>query len=94
MKRIIGGKVYNTETANQVASDCYWDGHNFERRGRNTYLYKTAKGNFFLHRTTLWQGERNTIEAIGKGEAKQWYEDLPETEMEYEDAFGIVPEEA
>jgi len=94
MKQIIDGKLYDTEKANLVASDRYWDGSNFERNGRNTYLYKTVKGNFFAYHTTLWQGERNTIEPLTVEQAKDLYEDLPEQKMEYAEAFGEEPEEA
>ena len=38
LKQVVDGKVYDTETAQVVASDEYWDGHNFERRGTNTHL--------------------------------------------------------
>lgn len=94
MKQIIEGKLYNTETASLVASDRYWDGHNYERRGRNIYLYKTKKGNFFVYHTTLWQGELDSIEAISLEEAKGYYETLTEHGMEYKEAFGEDPEEA
>ena len=94
MKQIINGKRYNTEKATLVASDRYWDGSNWDRHGRNTSLYKTRNGRFFLHHETRWQGERDYLEAIGKGEAKAYYEELPEHEMEYEEAFGEEPEEA
>jgi len=94
VRQIVDGKVYDTEKAELVAHDRYWDGHNWDRRGRNTYLYKTKKENFFLHHTTRWQGERDYIEPVDKEEAKFWYEKLPEHEMEYEEAFGEVPEEA
>ena len=94
MKQVIGGKVYDTEKAKLVASDRYWDGSNFERSGRNTYLYKTARGNFFLHHTTCWQGERDSIEPVDVEEAKSYYEQLPEQELEYLEAFGVEPEEA
>lgn len=94
MKQIINGKLYDTEKAQEVASDHYWDGSNWDRRGRNTFLYKTAKGNFFLYHTTRWQGERDHIEAITEAEAKEYYEQLPEHEMEYEEVFGEHPEEA
>lgn len=94
METIISGKKYNTATAQLVASDRYWDGHNWERHGRNQYLYRTQKGNFFIHNTTMWQGERDTIKAISKDEAKEQYEALPEHEMEYAEAFGVEPEEA
>ncbi|MEW6243329.1 MAG: hypothetical protein AB1497_03520 [Bacillota bacterium] len=94
MKQIIGGKVYDTEKARLVSSDHYWDGSNWERSGRNTFLYKRAKGNFFLHCTTRWQGERDRIQPVSKEEAKYWFEQLPEHELEYEDVFGEAPEEA
>ncbi|NLG84191.1 MAG: hypothetical protein GX493_06210 [Firmicutes bacterium] len=94
MRQVIGGKLYDTEKATLVASDRYWDGQNWDRNGRNLYLYRTAKGNFFLYRTTRWQGERDTITPISREEAMEYYESLPEHEMDYEEAFGVAPEEA
>jgi len=94
MEQIIDGKKYSTETADLVTSDRYWDGSNFERSGRNTYLYKTKKGSYFLHHFTQWQGEREGIEAITEAEARQYYEQLPEHEMSFSEAFGEEPEEA
>lgn len=94
MKKIINGKVYDTKTAELIADNEYWDGNNMDRNGRNTYLYKTKKGRFFLHETTRWQGERDYIEAISDGEAKCQYEELPEHAVSWEDAFGEAPEEA
>lgn len=47
MEAIIGGKRYRTETATLIASDAYWDGHNWERAGTNTFLFRTARGNYF-----------------------------------------------
>lgn len=41
MKQVISGIKYDTEKAVIIADDCYWDGHNWERNGRNTFLYKT-----------------------------------------------------
>ena len=70
MEQIINGLKYDTEKAARVASNEYWDGHNWDRDGRNTYLYKTPNGR------------------------KQYYEDLPEHEMSYAEAFGEAPEEA
>ena len=94
MKQIINGKLYDTDKAMLVASNRYWDGSNWERSGRNTFLYKTAKGSFFLHYTTQWQGEREHIEAITEVKAMDYYEQLPEHELEYEEAFGVIAEEA
>lgn len=94
MKQIIDGKEYNTETADQVASDYYWDGSNWDRHGRSTYLYKTKKGAFFVAHETRWQAERDHIEAISIDEAKRQYEALPEHDVEFSEAFGEEPEEA
>ena len=94
MEQIINGLKYDTETAALVASDRWWDGNNYERNGRNTYLYRTKAGRFFLHHTTLWQGERDHIEPVSPDEARQYYEDLPEHDMPYAEAFGEEPEAA
>ena len=93
MQEIIDGKRYDTETAELVTDDEYWDGSNWDRRGRNTYLYRTKKGAFFLYYTTRWQGERNSIRAIDIEEARVFYEQLPDRSMSYKDAFGDEPEE-
>lgn len=93
MKQIINGKLYDTETADIVASDHYWDGSNWDRKGRNEFLYKTKKGQYFIYRTTRWQGERDSITLVTKEEAMAAYETLPEHDMDYEAAFGVAPEE-
>ncbi len=94
MKQIINGKVYDTKTAELVASNDYWDGSNFDRNGRNAYLYKTSKGNYFVLRTSRWQGERDYIAVLSVGDAKALYERLPEHyDTEYKDVFGVEPEE-
>ena len=94
MKNVIDGKLYDTSKATVIASDCYWDGHNFERNGRNTYLLKTKKGNYFVVHLTLWEAEKDTLYPVGKDDAKGIYERLPEQEVEYEVAFDEEPEEA
>ena len=94
MRRVVNGMAYDTKRAILIAHDAYWDGNSFSRKGRNTYLYKTTKGNYFIYRTTAWQGEINTIEPISKEDAKKWYEELPVQEIPYEMAFGETPEEA
>ena len=87
MKAIIGGVRYNTETAVELANDRYWDGSNFERHGRNTHLYRGKSGRYFAYHTTQWQGERCTIEALDEDQARELYENLPEHEVEFEEAF-------
>jgi hypothetical protein len=94
MHQIVNGKQYDTDKATLVTSDRYWDGNNYQRRGRNTFLYRSAKGNFFLHHTTQWIGESERLEPISLVEAKKQYEILPEYKMEYKEAFGEGPEEA
>ena len=94
MERVVDGKRYSTDAAELIASDRYWDGSNFERSGRTTYLYKTAKGAFFTHTTTMWLGERESIEVVDAVEAAILYEGFPEQEMGYAEAFGVEPVEA
>ena len=93
MKNVIEGKIYNTETATLIASDHYWDGSNFDRNGRNTYLYRTPRGAYFLYHTTRWSGENDTIQPIEIDEAISTYGELREKDLSYEDAFDAVPEE-
>jgi hypothetical protein len=94
--RIIGKKRYNVKTATLIASDAYWDGHNFERSGRNTFLYRTPKGAYFTVNLTKWQGEQDTLTPITQDEAIDLFEgDLSEHEVKYSEAFpGVKVEEA
>ena len=94
MKSVINGRVYNTETATKIATNIYWDGNNWDRHGRSTCLYKTSKGNYFIHFQTRWQGERNRIRPVTKEEAMEIWDELPEKEVEYVVAFDVEPEEA
>ncbi len=90
MQRVIDGLRYDTEKAVLLAHDVYWDGHNFERNGRNTWLYRTPNGRYFQVVGTLWQGERDTLTPLGPEEARRLYEQLPEHEVDYEDAFPDI----
>ena len=94
--RVVDRKRYSVETATMIAHDAYWDGHNFERHGRNTWLYRTPRGAYFLVTRTQWQGERDTLQPVDVENAINRYElDLTEHDVSYEDAFpGIVVEEA
>ena len=38
---IIDRKRYDVSKATLLADNNYWDGHNHERQGRNTFLYRT-----------------------------------------------------
>ncbi len=88
MQKIIDGIRYDTEKATLIAHDVYWDGSNFERHGRNMWLYRTPNGRYFVVTGTLWQGERDTLRPVDEAEARRLYETvLPEHEVSYEEAF-------
>ncbi len=90
MQRVIHGIRYDTEKATVIAHDVYWDGHNFERHGRNTWLYRTPNGRYFAVTGTLWQGERDILTPLSPEEARRMYEQLPEHEVPYEEAFPHI----
>lgn len=89
--RIVNRKRYSVKTATLIAHDAYWDGNNFERSGRNTFLYRTPRGNFFTVNLTRWQGERDTLTPVDQDEAIDLYENsLTEHEVKYSEAFPDV----
>jgi len=94
MKQVINGKAYNTETSVLLAGNDWWDGFNFERGGRQMFLYKTARGNYFTQNLTQWQGEVDYLEPVDKTEAKRLFESLYNKRCEWEDAFDELPEQA
>lgn len=94
MAKVIGGKRYNTETATLIADNVYWDGNNFERGGRNAWLYKTTGGAYFEVRGTLWQGERDTLIPLSREEALEAWDWLPEHKVTFEEAFDQEAPEA
>ena len=85
MKKVIDGKLYNTETATKIANDNspYGPG---DFQYEDTRLYKTAKGAFFLagkgNAASRWcqslgsggRGPGEGIEAITPEEARAWCE--------------------
>jgi len=95
-ERIIERKRYSVETAELIADDCYWDGRNFERHGRQTWLYRTPKGAFFLVTRTQWQGEEDSLTPISEDEAIELFEGrLSEHHVDYQLAFpDVIVEEA
>lgn len=91
MTRIIDRRRYSTATATLLAGDDFWDGHNFERRGRNDFLYRTPGGRYFVVGLTQWQGEQDTLRPIDLDEAIELYEGpLTEHRVEYAEAFPDV----
>lgn len=87
---VIGGKRYKTADSEEIANDAYWDGHNYERRGRNRFLFKTKNGNYFTVTRTQWQGERDTLTPLSQDEAITLWEQLPEHEVSFGEAFPSV----
>jgi len=94
--RIVNRKKYSVETATLLADDEYWDGHNLERHGRNTFLYRTPKGEYFTVTLTQWQGEQDALTPVSQDEAIELFENqLSEHAVKYNEAFpGVTVEDA
>jgi len=91
MERIVNRTRYSVETATLLAGDDYWDGHNHERHGRNTFLYRTPKGAYFTVTLSRWQGEGDTLTPCTLAEAINLYEGpLTEHYEPYDVAFPDV----
>lgn len=103
MKKIINGKVYDTETAKKLG---YWenmaDVRDFHQFCETLYRKKT--GEFFLHGeggpmtqyaqtvgTNSWSGGER-IMPMSFEEARQWAEEHLDSD-EYEEIFGEVSED-
>ena len=94
MEAVIDRKRYSVKTAQLLAGDDFWDGHNYERRGRNTFLYRTQKGSYFAVYLSQWQGEQKRIWPLGEDEAYLMFEQLSEKRVDFPEAFpGIKIEE-
>jgi len=92
---VIGGKRYKTADSIEIADDAYWDGHNYERRGRNRFLFRTKNGNYFTVTRTQWQGERDTLTPLSQDDAIKVWEELPEHPVSFEVVFpGVQVEDA
>jgi hypothetical protein len=93
--RIVKGIRYDVDKAMLIAHNLYWDGSNWDRRGRNTFLYKTENGRYFVVKLTMWQGERDRLSPVSEAVAKYYYELLPEHTLIYEKSFpGAEVQEA
>ena len=94
--RILDHKRYDVASATLLAGDDYWDGHNFERRGRNTFLYQTSKGAYFTVTLTKWPDEQDDLIPIEQDEAVELFErSLTEHRVHYSEAFpGVIVEDA
>ena len=94
LAEIVGGRLYSVAVSTLLADDAYWDGKNWERSGRNRFLYKTAKGNYFVVLRTQKDGGMDEILPLEMDEAMLWYERLAEKRADYRTAFDRDPEEA
>ncbi|RLB04744.1 MAG: hypothetical protein DRG50_08360 [Deltaproteobacteria bacterium] len=88
VKKIINGKLYDRGKAKVVATSDNWD-HEY---GVSRTLYKTPEGLFFVYYQMRFEGKKEMLEAISKELAKKLYKSLPVHEMDYEEAFGELPE--
>ena len=89
--RIFERKKYSVRVSILIASDDYWDGHNWERNQRNRFLYRTSKGAYFLVTLTRWQNEQDSLKPVTQDEAMNLYETtLTEHEVSYALAFPGV----
>ncbi len=84
------GKQYRTDTATLVAHDAYWNGHQFEQSGRNTFLFRTPNGNFFAQYQTLLPGEIDKITPLETSEALQLYQSLRKKEVPFRVVFPHI----
>ena len=92
---IIDRKRYSTTTATLLSGDDHWDGNNFERHGRQTFLYRTPNGAYFATRLTRWEGERDYIEPLDLDQAAHMYETHSVPREAFAEAFpDITIEEA
>jgi hypothetical protein len=74
ISQIIDRKRYDTDTATLLSGDDWWDGHNFERGGTQTFLYRTPKGAYFTLNMSQWQGANDHLEALTEAEAIELFE--------------------
>ena len=95
MTEILNRKRYSTDTATLIAGNDHWDGHNYERHGRQTFLYRTPRGGYFAVHLTQWQGERDRIEPLIVDEAVTLWEALTERRVDFSEAFpGVTVDES
>lgn len=86
MRKIINGKVYDTETAKEIGY------YNDEPTGNvSEYLYQKKTGEFFLKHWDAWNGD--SIQPISYAEAQAWMEDHGSAEQ-YAAVFGEPDEDS
>ena len=89
--RIVNKTRYDVKKATLIADDAWWDGHNFERNGTNTFLYKTERNNYFTVTLTQWQGARDALDPQSLEDAIDLFENvLTDHKVKYAEAFPGV----
>jgi hypothetical protein len=70
-------------------------GRGWEQFGRQAFLFRTLKGNYFAQFQSTWPGERDRLLPLSQDEAMRLYGELPEKKLSFEEAFpGVEIEEA
>ena len=90
MMWVVAGKRYRTDKSALVAHDAYWNGYNCEQGSRNTFLFKTPKGNFFAQYQSLLPGEINKITPLATNKAISLYQSLRKKEVHFRVVFPCV----
>jgi hypothetical protein len=97
MKKVIDGKLYNTETAHEIASDSQ---HPSDFRYRAETLYQTRKGAWFLYGQSVIQFSQvlggqsfDAIIPLTAGKALDWLEQHASADIALAH-FGTQVEEA
>jgi hypothetical protein len=85
MKRIFEGKIYNTETADKIATVGDREGYD---------LYKTKRGNFFKLDWSRYEGVVWKIIPIDKKEAFDFFCEIADTETIDENLKEYFPEQS
>ena len=90
MRAIFDRLVYDTEKSEIIASDAYWDGKNWERKGTNTFLFKTAKGRFFKQFLSANPQEPSYLKPLSESEALTLYSNLKVKTVKFNEAFPNI----
>jgi hypothetical protein len=93
MTWIVADKRYRTDRATLIAHDAYWNGYSCEKGGRNTFLFRTLRGNFFAQYQTLLQGETNKITPLDMNQAIALYQSLHKKEIPFRVVFPFIKAE-
>lgn len=96
LKRIIGGKTYNTETATQLASWSANDPYSVgQQHDSGSILYQTRFGAYFIVQYDdggdPWDGSDEKLVPLDPDQALRWAEEHCSTEK-VEAIFGEMPE--